>query len=72
MDTEYLSSNDASYWQAVEGVDKSFPNFDVTTSFAFVVEAVNYAIVSVCVQEARIRGPYCQTSGDVGAFVIAS
>lgn len=39
--TEDLFINYCSYWQAVETVCEMFPQFDVVTTLAFIVESVD-------------------------------
>jgi hypothetical protein len=42
MDAEDFASYDGGYGEAVEDVDECFPDFDTCTSFAFIVESINY------------------------------
>ena len=41
MHGKNLFVNDRSNWQAVEAISESLPKFDIVTSFAFIVEAIN-------------------------------
>lgn len=41
MHAEDLASHDGGNRERVEGVDKSLPNFDITSSFTFIVETIN-------------------------------
>jgi hypothetical protein len=41
MYAEYFRCYDSSDRQAVEDVDERLPSLDITSSFAFIVEAVN-------------------------------
>lgn len=43
MTAEYFFVYDSGYGQTVEAVGERFPQFDVVSSFAFVIEAV-YAV----------------------------
>lgn len=42
MNTKYLTSYNCSDWQRVECINECFPNFDVASSFAFVIETIDY------------------------------
>lgn len=41
MDAKYLRGNYGGNREAVKDVNESFPDFDVTTTFAFVVKPIN-------------------------------
>jgi hypothetical protein len=41
MDTEDLSSHNRCDWEAVECVHKGFPDLDIASPFALIVETVN-------------------------------
>ena len=41
MHTEDLACHDGSYGQAIEGVNKRLPDFDIASPFAFIVESIN-------------------------------
>jgi hypothetical protein len=42
VNTKYLRGDNSSNGKAVENVYECFPGFDVTPSFAFVIETVYY------------------------------
>jgi hypothetical protein len=44
VDAEDFACHDGGYGEAVEHVDKCFPDFDTRASFAFIVKSVDYAI----------------------------
>ena len=59
MNTEDFSCNNGSDRQAIKGVHKSLPHFNVAAAFAFVVEAVDARHVGAFVisaQEEEIFG----------------
>lgn len=49
MDTEDLASDDRSDGEAVEGINKGLPDFDVATPFTFIIEPINAGDVGTLV-----------------------
>lgn len=46
MDAEYFGSYDGCNRKTIEDVDERSPDFDITSSFAFVIESVYYGIAA--------------------------
>ena len=70
MYTEDLRRNNSSNRQAIEDIDKRLPGLQVTPSFAFVVEAVDWTCQPK--DQRRERGVRVRTSRDISAFMVAS
>jgi len=68
MNAEYLGGNNGSNGKAVENVYKGFPRLDITSSFAFIVEAVYCKLGQNYIKEVGLM----RTSCDIGTLMVSS